>query len=324
VSPHSTWRFAVCNGDGDRALGGFGACLVAMVVVLNVARWLAGDSFDTTDLAINGFGFVAGVAMLFRSPRKLAQASQYLEIDPAAGVARLVGFLHPLSCSLAALGPWSIERSEWTTGGLKPQRGVVYRVQAPGFHAVPLFRSDSAQVCRDWCALVDGVARPEQANPADLAGARPQVVGGGIIRVAPRVDDSESGLVGMTVTVAILAPIMLAVLLAPDPWMATDGHAGALAVWIAGWFALASLGLRALARWRFAAVVALAAGAAWIAKPWLRPAVHWHAGGFEPLGWIAPAHLAYVISGVVLVGLGMGTLATGLLERRRGSAAEPD
>jgi hypothetical protein len=286
-------RFALTDGAGLRALrwlGRIGSLLAAWPL------WYAffGKSeLDWEALMVGGPGMLIALLLWGWAGHRLRHPRVCLEIDRQAGLARLWrGEGEPTICKLDELGAWTF--SSWkTTGTSNGSRTVTtwHAARCAGLGEQNLYVDLSESACRSWVSTVDAAARGMVSSPkATTIGEL----------LAARFDAAIAAASGTVATIGLTLLTGLCAFAAARQLARTDAHALEAAVMLALFFALLTLGWRAVRGPALAAAFAALSGIVFVAKPWFAPVTHELMGEVLRFSPTSETHLYYVIPGLGL------------------------
>lgn len=243
---------------------------------------------DAEALAFGVPACVLGLIAWLGSGVRIRTPSDRLEI--AAGEARLVrGDRVHASASLSALGGWQLR--EWRVGSAQQGSATTwFAVRFAGLGEHDLYISSSRGECEAWAERIAALARGESPPPqrhtlADLLALRFDAL---LARVP-----IELG----------LGPASLACAGASVPVLRTlDDASTSLALLLAIGHGLLALAFRVRGRPFVGLALALLAGLAFAAKPWLAPIEVEFLGSRHLLSPSAETHFYYLIPGLLLIG----------------------
>lgn len=286
-------RFALTDGSGWRALRWLGRIASLLAAWPLWYAFFGKSQFDWGAMTFGGPGMLVALVLWGWSGYRLRHPRVCLEIDRSEGVARLQRDEgEPITCALDKLGGWAF--TSWkTTSTNKGTRTTTtwYAARCAGFGEQNLYVDLREAPCRDWASKVDAAARGLPTN------TKPNTIGDWL---AARFDAAIASMSGSFATFILLWLTILAAFVTLRQLVRTDGDALEAPVTLAVFFAVLTIGWRAVRGPEFAAMVAAFSGIAFASKPWLAPVTHEFMGEVHRFSPTSETHLYYVIPGIAL------------------------
>jgi hypothetical protein len=281
-------RFALDDAGGLRALRWLGRLVF-------VGSWwpiwyglFERVGIDAEALAFGVPACVLGLIAWLGSGVRIRTPADRLEIT--AGEARLVrGDRVLASASLPALG--SRQLREWRVGSTRQGSATTwFAVRFAGLGEHDLYLSSSRAACEAWAERIEAIARGESPPPqrhtlADLLALR-------FDALLARVPLELALVLGTLACAGASVPALRTI----------DDESTTLALMLAIGHALLALGFRMRGRALVGIALALLAGLAFAAKPWLLPVEVEFLGRRDTLSPTAETHFYYLIPGLLLIG----------------------
>ena len=333
-------RLALGDARGWRALRWFARLLTLLACWPAWYAFFGKVGFDVEGALVGFPGLVVGLGLWLKAGHRIRNPWKALEIDRAAGVARLREGPVAIAVSpLSALVDWSLRSFVVTT---RTKHGTTqrtwYAVRCSGFGATDLYTDDHEGACKRFIHQAEAAAFPFDSTSWKFSeGVLTTLMKrhglsdrDALLWAASRLDDGkrylneaelEAAAVGLSQTT-----VGARLGAATDRVLARfEGGAGDGVRWVltgaAAWAVvvavrttegepsiaiLVALGALAVAlSWRsrrplVALLTSLAGGAALVSKPWVAPFMHSWQGVAEPFSPTSETHFYFLIPGIGL------------------------